>query len=63
MTSYLLMGASSEEFKEKLNQAAKQTLTAKEQLEQKVSFIYGAIKSDKPDGVTKDQIRSVLQAH
>jgi hypothetical protein len=60
MPSYLVKGASSEEFKEKLNQAAKRSLTAKEQLEQKVSFIYSSIKTD---GLTKEKIRDVLQAH
>jgi hypothetical protein len=59
MQNYLLKGASSEDFREKLNEAAKKTLTAHEQLEQKVSFIYGSIKSD-TNGVTKDRIREVL---
>lgn len=58
MPTYLLNGVSSEELRQQLTQAAKRNLSAKERLEQKVSFIYGSINED---GLTKEKIRSALR--
>lgn len=45
------------EFEKKLIQAAKKQLTSSEKFEQKVSFIYSSVDSEK---ITKEHIRKLI---
>ncbi len=59
MHSYLLKGGSNEEFVEKLEKAAKKTLTSKERHEQKISYVFSTMKSEH---ITKEKIRQILES-
>ena len=61
MTNFAVTSEVSQEFLRKLEDASRRTLTAKEQYEQKVSFIYGSVSSS-TGSITKENIRKAISS-
>ena len=61
MTNFAVTSGVSQEFLRKLEDASRRALTPKEQIEQKVSFIYGSV-GNSSGSITKENIRRAISS-